>query len=67
MLIDSSLKGNEARFISSSHNPNSVFYTGNKNGYKIITVYAKNKIKKNDEITVNYNFTLKEILEKGNF
>lgn len=54
--IDATVKGNEARFINHSCNPNTICKKMIHNNDTVITFYCHRDIKKNEEITFNYNY-----------
>jgi histone-lysine N-methyltransferase SETD1 len=56
MVIDATYKGNLARFINHSCDPNCVAKTIILNGSKRIVMYAKKSIRSGEEITYDYKF-----------
>ncbi|OAF65050.1 hypothetical protein A3Q56_07241 [Intoshia linei] len=55
-IIDATSKGNLARFINHSCNPNCTARVIVVDGRKRVVIYSKKAILKNDEITYNYRF-----------
>lgn len=56
MVIDASTRGNLARFINHSCDPNCVAKTITLNGSKRIVMYSKKNIRVGEEITYDYKF-----------
>ena len=60
MVIDASQRGNLARFINHSCDPNCVAKTITLNGSKRIVMYAKKGIRTGEEITYDYKFPIEK-------
>lgn len=64
-VIDATLKGNKARFINHSCNPNCIAKViRHDNGSNSIVIYAKQPIQEDEEITYDYKFPVEETEEK---
>lgn len=64
-VIDATLKGNKARFINHSCNPNCIAKViKHENGTNSIVIYAKQAIKEDEEITYDYKFPREETEDK---
>jgi hypothetical protein len=64
-VIDATLKGNKARFINHSCNPNCIAKViKHENGTNSIVIYAKQTINEDEEITYDYKFPREETGEK---
>ncbi|KAG9509327.1 Mitochondrial coenzyme A transporter SLC25A42 [Fragariocoptes setiger] len=62
IVIDATLKGNVARFINHSCNPNCIAKViRHENGTNSIVIYAKQTIQEDEEITYDYKFPREEI------
>lgn len=60
-VIDATLKGNKARFINHSCNPNCIARViKHDNGSNSIVIYAKQAIQEDEEITYDYKFPREE-------
>lgn len=60
-VIDATLKGNKARFINHSCNPNCIAKViKHENGTNSIVIYAKQTINEDEEITYDYKFPREE-------
>jgi SET domain-containing protein len=56
MVIDATSRGNLARFINHSCDPNCIAKTMSLNGSKRIVMYAKRPIRSGEELTYDYKF-----------
>ena len=55
-VIDATFKGNEARYLNHSCNPNCASIALEIDGSKKIVIYAKQKIEESEELTYDYQF-----------
>ncbi|KAI6187711.1 Histone-lysine N-methyltransferase [Aphelenchoides besseyi] len=60
LVIDATGKGNVARFINHSCNPNCYARVIGRSDQRVICIYAKRLISKGEEITYDYKFPLEE-------
>ena len=67
LFIDSRYKGNIARMINHSCNPNSRATIYNSQGRKVIGLFANKNINKDCEITINYQYLIFKELLGDNF